>query len=295
MRIAAVALVLALAAPAAAEEDLERRLPPLLAALGAEKWAERERAQLEILALGPAAAPMLRKALESASDPEVKMRLRQILEDLGKPRWAPSVKAALQEAQKTGRPVLVISGDGPLGEASSDAGAALRRITFGDPDLASELNAAFILAWWNGAPGASTDPAALDPARAPEGQRGSWDAIGFYFCTPRGAVRHFLPGWWSPRTIREEVVRAKKLLAAPDASEGLKLRGAEARSLEESAAKLAADKPEEAQRAGSEVRLEIERLKRVIEAWRAGEEVVGEPVETFLANRLKDMKAGQRK
>ncbi|MBI2922312.1 MAG: hypothetical protein HYY18_14765 [Planctomycetes bacterium] len=295
MRLAFIALVLAFTLPAAAEEDVERRLPPLLAALGADKWAERERAQQEILALGPAATPLLKRALESATDPEVKMRLRQILEDLGKPRWAPSVKAALQEAQKTGRPVLVIAGDGPLGEASSDAGAALRRITFGDPDLAGELNAAFVLAWWNGAPGASTDPAALDPARAPEGQRGSWDSIGFYFCTPRGSVRHFLPGWWTPKTIREELARAKRLLAAPDASEGLKLRASEAKAIEASAAKLAAEKPEEAQRPGSEVRLELDRLKRVIEGWRAGEEVVGEPVESYLANRLKDMKAGQRR
>jgi hypothetical protein len=54
----------------------------LIAALGAEKFADRERAAVELKSLGATIAPLLKSALDEATDAEVRFRLKGLLDEL---------------------------------------------------------------------------------------------------------------------------------------------------------------------------------------------------------------------
>jgi len=272
-------------AVAAAEGDVEGSFRELLAKLGNDDWTTREQAEKDMIALGSAARTFVEKALETEKDAEVKMRLERVRDALGRARWAGSVRDASREATVSGKPILLVCADGPLDVAGSDAGVALRK-TLADKALVEALNNDFVLVWWNAA--GDADLPVVPPGgedRAIEGDTGPVGMIGFYFCSPKGSVRHFLPGWWRAKTLLEEVARVKGCLNASDASEGLKLRRAEMVRIEEAAATMEAQHPD-----GS-AKGEVDRMRRLSAAYRAGEETVGEPLETYLANRMKDLKA----
>lgn len=288
---ACLALVLAAALPLRAEDTLEQKFRSILARFTDEAWTAREQAEQDLIALGADARDLIQKELEGTKDAEIKMRLRNALAEIGKPRWATGVKAAMEQAARSGRPIFLVCADGPLDQPRSRAGEALRR-ELASPDLANDLNAGFVLVWWNsGVPAAPDD---RDPKAEPtaEGDTGPTGCIGIYLCTAKGVVRHFLPGWWSAATIREDLDRMKSVFAAPDAGEASKVRTSLTRMLEGAAAKKAADNPEEMAKSASEseIRRDVERQLKVAAAYAVGSEVVGERnVDEFLKLRLKEI------
>jgi hypothetical protein len=289
-RLAGLAF-LCLAALARGEDSLEDRFRAVLARFADESWAVRDQAEQDIVALGPEVRPLIEKELEATKDAETRMRLRNALGEIGKPRWATGFKAAQEQAARSGRPIFVVCADGPLETAKSRAGEALRR-ELAKPELANELNSRFVLLWWNsGVEGAPDD---RDPKAEPaeEGDTGPTGCIGIYVCTARGVVRHFLPGWWTAETLREDMDRLKAVFAAPDAGEASKARTTIARQHEAAVERKAADNPDEMARppGDSEIRRDVERQRRVLAAWAAGAEVVGESnADAFLKRRLHEL------
>ncbi len=89
----------------------------------------------------------------------------------------------------------------------------MRTVTFVDPELAEWLNAHFVLAWVDTAPGRAGGSATAQPPYAleeiaayPEG--GGGENIRTYYCTPDGVVRHAITGFWRPEAFRLEADRA---------------------------------------------------------------------------------------
>lgn len=290
-RLACIAALLAAAAAAHADGTVEERFRAIIARFADDSWAVREQAEQDLVALGAEARELIVKELEATKDAETRMRLRNALSELGKPRWATGFKAATEQAARSGRPIFLVCADGPLDQPRSRAGEALRR-ELSRPEIADLLNARFVLLWWNsGVEGAPDD---RDPKAAPteEGEAGPTGCIGIYICTAKGVVRHFLPGWWSAATIREEVERLKAVLAASDAGEASRARATVARQLEAAVEKKAADNPEEMARPPeqSELRREVERQRRVVAAWIRGTDVVGERnADEYLKLRLREL------
>jgi hypothetical protein len=287
-----ILLFVAAALPALADASVEERFQALLTKLADESWTVRDQAEQDLIALGTDARALIEREIGQVKDAEVKMRLKNALAEIGKPRWATGIKAAMEQAARSGRPILLVCADGPLDAPRSRAGEALRR-ELASPELANELNARFVLLWWSaGVAGAPDD---RDPAAAPteEGDTGPTAMVGFYFCTARGVIRHFVPGWWSATALREDLDRLKPMLAASDSSECLKARTAQMRLLETSNEKKAADNPEEMGKPlkDSAIRREVERNRKLVAAYRAGIDVVGEGnVETYLNRRMHDLK-----
>ena len=75
MRILAFLIALA---PAAEQDELAGRVKALVTTLGSEDLKARERAQKEILLLGPCARTAL-EAFRNHDDPEVRVRVRGLL------------------------------------------------------------------------------------------------------------------------------------------------------------------------------------------------------------------------
>ncbi|NUN48057.1 MAG: hypothetical protein HUU15_04415 [Candidatus Brocadiae bacterium] len=286
-----ILLTVLFAAGVACADEIDDQVAALVKKLGDDAWEVREQAQKDLVALGVDARVAMQAALDASTDAEVRVLLRQALERIGKVRWAAGVKAAIEEAGRRGVGILVVVADGPQGDARSKAGVELRRVLEA-PSFAAELNRKFVLVWWNAEfPGIPDDRGA--GGASVEGDAGPAGAMGVYFCAARGSVRHFLPGWWRETTLREEIARIDPLLKASDASEGLKLRAALQRAIAEEARRLEEANPEEMKKppAESEIHRDVLRRQRLVAAWQAGEEATGEPVESYLLNRMKDMKA----
>jgi len=62
------------------DAKLTARVKTLIAALGSEKFDDRERAATELKSLGSAIAPLLQAALQEAGDAEIRFRLKAILD-----------------------------------------------------------------------------------------------------------------------------------------------------------------------------------------------------------------------
>jgi hypothetical protein len=67
-------------APLKLDDETNARIKKLIAALGADKFAEREQAEKELKALGPAIVPLLKAALDEATDAEIRFRLKGLLD-----------------------------------------------------------------------------------------------------------------------------------------------------------------------------------------------------------------------
>jgi RNA polymerase sigma factor (sigma-70 family) len=115
----------------------ETRVRRLVAELDAETFAEREKATKELLALGPAVAPQLRKLSEGAGSVEGRRRLAMILSELAPPDPGPSqfrrmraVQALELAATTETRQLLRDFAAGPPGtQLTDEARAALRRLS----------------------------------------------------------------------------------------------------------------------------------------------------------------------
>ncbi|MBI1917111.1 MAG: HEAT repeat domain-containing protein [Planctomycetes bacterium] len=76
-------------------ENDHQRVHTLIRKLGADAFAVREKASTELIAMGPAIAPLLREATAS-SDPEVLARAREALAAVEKTSTAPLLSAAVR-------------------------------------------------------------------------------------------------------------------------------------------------------------------------------------------------------
>src|SRR5262249_52816647 len=61
------------------------RIARILALLDDDRYAVREKAMEELIALGPDAEPVLRKALGGSPSPEARQRIERVLEELTTP------------------------------------------------------------------------------------------------------------------------------------------------------------------------------------------------------------------
>ena len=64
--------------------------------------------------LGSKALPALKKAAESHDDPEIRVRAASIVKHLTQIHWVTDFHAALRQAKKSGKRLLVFSTGGPL-------------------------------------------------------------------------------------------------------------------------------------------------------------------------------------
>jgi len=104
-------LAAALALPALAQDTPVARL---VDQLGSDEIDVRERAESELVKLGRPALAELRKSLAAAKD-EPKARLERVVRAITQPRWMTDTAAALAEAKRLDKPLLVFSTIGDLG------------------------------------------------------------------------------------------------------------------------------------------------------------------------------------
>lgn len=121
--------------PAKHDPEFTKRVEKLVADLDADAYDVREKAEAELIELGPAASVGVSKALESTKSAEVRMRARHILE--GHATWTPASEEgrrwarlveALEKSGDKGRPALEKLGAGaPDAILTALARAALSR------------------------------------------------------------------------------------------------------------------------------------------------------------------------
>ncbi len=135
------------AAPAQAAPYLRERLKPeagpdakrlekLIGELDSDEFDAREAAMKELAKAGPAAAPVLRKALAGSPSAEVRDRLNQLLKNLeagglsaGRLREMRAVEALERAGTAEARRTLEALKDGPAGPLADDARESLRRLS----------------------------------------------------------------------------------------------------------------------------------------------------------------------
>ena len=114
-----------------------REVARLVAALGAENFADRERAEQELEALGEAVRPALERAAAGAPEPEVRRRLEALLERLerrvpppGELREVRAVEALERMATPEARELLRALSEGAKEtRVTQEAKASLDRLT----------------------------------------------------------------------------------------------------------------------------------------------------------------------
>jgi hypothetical protein len=104
----------AIAAPAPAltpppDDEVAR----LVAQLDADNYRARDRATHRLREMGLDAVPMLRKAAEESPSAEVRTRLADVIAGITRLGWRSDLAAVRAEARRTGKPILVVSTDGP--------------------------------------------------------------------------------------------------------------------------------------------------------------------------------------
>jgi hypothetical protein len=114
------------------------RLERLIADLGSDQFAAREKATKELEAAGELAEPLLQKALEAKPDLEMRRRVERLLEKLKRDEWEPSLDRlrtlrALEVLERIGtseaKQVLRGLAQGaPEARLTRDAQAALQRL-----------------------------------------------------------------------------------------------------------------------------------------------------------------------
>jgi hypothetical protein len=152
----------------------------------------------------------LEAARDAEKDAEARARIERILARGPEALWVETVAAAFEKAETTGRPVLVIRGDGPREKQDTMEGRHFRH-AFETPECAEALRG--MIAVWQaekGVPGA-TD-AIMKSGLMAEG----WGGIEMYVATPKKGICHYLRGWWSKERLAGELARGKEFAATPD-------------------------------------------------------------------------------
>ncbi len=114
MRTLSLFLCGCLLASLAADEPGEENVRLAIRRLRSRDSVTREAARSELAGLQASYRPMIEQALNGELDPDVRTQLRELLKLIGRARWRTDLDAALREAAKLGKPVLVLSAAGAL-------------------------------------------------------------------------------------------------------------------------------------------------------------------------------------
>ena len=239
-RILPAALILLMAGCARdriAEIDDEVR--SIVPALESPEWKTRCDAERRLLDLGPDAGPSVERARHEAKSDEARRRLDYVLARSIPLQWFPNFRDALDEARRTGKPILHVDAAGPPEVPWSVGDAEFCRVALADRDLRRELARDFVLVWPAGQHPWATATHVPGPMPDPDRCRGTVPEAGgetfLAVATPAGEVRHLIPGSLRPDRMRAELVRARTLLAAPTTEEAGRLRAETAEALEREA------------------------------------------------------------
>jgi hypothetical protein len=219
--------LLPLSASARAAAPDAERVHILVRQLDSDDFSERVAADRSLRDLGVPAIPLLRAALAKKPSVEVERRLEAIIRDLGRLTWHHDLNAALREAKKTGKPLLVFSTLGIDNGFGSVAARAMQRDTFADARVHERLPRDYVLYWHNRTnpgweawflelhaqqfPGQSLDTFVKTRLQGYAEGRGGASVVTF-FCTPEGRIVYPLPGYWGPERYLQEAAAASKLV-----------------------------------------------------------------------------------
>jgi hypothetical protein len=95
--------------PANPQAPDAERARALVRQLDDSRFATREAAERGLRQLGLAVVPLLREELKRPASLEVRCRLQRVVAELTRLPWREDMPAALAEAGKTGKPLLIFS------------------------------------------------------------------------------------------------------------------------------------------------------------------------------------------
>jgi len=166
--------------------------------------------------------------------------------DTGSPlTWNTDLAAAMRSAASQNKPLLVFSTMGPPDGYACLGGHLMRSMTFTDRRLMDLLNEKFVVVWHNQDPertarGTQASYSQAEIAAYPQG--GGGNNLHTVVAAPDGTVLEILKGYWSADTLLEELEFALGLTR----ENRLERHAARRKALEQEAAALAAEHPEEA-------------------------------------------------
>jgi hypothetical protein len=129
------------------------RVQALVQQLDDSRCPARQHADRALRELGIGVVPQLRAALQTRPPLEVYRRIESIVNELTELPWQSDLPAALREARRSGKPIVVFSTLGQLtGEVKSVGALAMRQRTFTDLELIDYLKKNFVLVWHDQAP-----------------------------------------------------------------------------------------------------------------------------------------------
>ena len=222
LSVAALALARGLRAEELPQPDAGQ-VRALVQQLDDQRFSVRHDADRQLRELGIGVVPLLRQELARRPALEVYRRLEAIVEELAQIKWRHDPKEALQEAQRTGKPLLVLSSLGRSDGSGSLATQAMAARTLTDLKLIHFISQHYIPVWHQQLDDPNLDLELLprlegiDPNYTPEQIRQYDEGRGrlnlrTFFCTPDGKVFHRLEGFASAYSYLSQVKDARQLL-----------------------------------------------------------------------------------
>lgn len=264
----------------------------LVRQLDDQRFPARQEADRQLRELGIGVVPMLRQELARRPALEVSRRLEAIVDELAQIKWRHDAQKALQEAKRTGKPLLVLSSLGRSDGTGSLATQAMVHRTLGDLRLMHFISQHFIPVWHQQLGDGILDfellprTQGLDPDYSAEQVRNYEEGRGernlrTFFCTPDGKVFRCLEGFASAASYLAQVKDARHLLEDT--------RGLPAGQRRESLRTILTLRGEEATRqrqglAGQEAALADLHAR----LWMTSANLVEEPIETILQKVIRD-------
>jgi len=195
----------------------------LVRQLDDQRFSVRHDADRQLRELGIGVVPLLRQQLARRPALEVYRRLEAIVEELAQVKWRHDPQEALQEAKRTGKPLLVLSTLGRSDGTGSLATQAMVNRTLSDLKLIHFVSQHFIPVWHQQLDDASLDNElqprleGIDPNYTPEQIHQYEEGRGrlnlrTFFCTPDGKVFHRLEGFASANRFLSQITDARQLL-----------------------------------------------------------------------------------
>jgi hypothetical protein len=195
----------------------------LVRQLDDQRFPIRQEADRRLRELGIGAVPLLRQELARRPALEVYRRLEAIVEELARIEWRHDLKEALEEAKRTGKPLLVLSSLGRSNGTGSLATQAMAARTLSDLKLIHFISQHYVPVWHQQLDDASLEfdlfPGLQDADSnyTPE-QIGQYEEgrgvrnLRTFFCTPEGTVFRCLEGFASAAPYLAQVQEARQLL-----------------------------------------------------------------------------------
>lgn len=291
LSVAALALARGLRAEELPQPDAGQ-VRALVRQLDDQRFPVRQEADRQLRELGIGVVPLLRQELARRPALEVSRRLEAIVDELAQIKWRHDPAEALQEAKRTGKPLLVLSSLGRSDGTGSLATQAMTARTLTDLKLIHFISQHYVPVWHQ-----QLDDASLEfdlfPGLQDADSNFSQEQIEQYaegrgvrnlrtfFCTPEGTVFRCLEGFASAVPYLAQVKDARRLL------EGT--RGLSAGQRRESLRTILTLRGEELTRqrqglAGQEAALADQHARLLM----ASATLVDQPIESILERVIRD-------